>query len=283
MWDNSTLFAQFQLLCYNVKTVVERKGERRVGILNPFNPVRQEMDLFAARVLEFCQSTGVGKTTLQEIKEQLADLKQLALLATLEKKRDLAPVLLNKKENLLQKYEAENMVVAQAQIAQKINERNPQFSDNEKWVNLKCCFWHYYAQNQREITNLRELEEAARKLQADLVAEAAQRDWQALLKERQDLREMVNLALPEDYLATAEMVTHRAGLYKQEGRSILLWSYHQQVKNCGGEVVQAIRVIEQGMQEKKQGALGNLCQRAQTIRELPTEKGQIREQNRERV
>ncbi|MDD4146052.1 MAG: hypothetical protein PHS83_02975 [Clostridia bacterium] len=185
----------------------------------------------------------------KDIQEKLSDLKQLIVYDSLDKSMRLTLIGAQKRDELLEKHKAKNAPEAIAGIAGEINERyNMLNTDEAKYVDLKVLILEYSAKNYQELVELKKLENKAEHLQADYVVQKVKDAYEKLVAEENELCEMVKNSKPENYKASGHedlfvedynllvrVIKNKTSLYREQGRTDLLWAYHQHVKDCGGD------------------------------------------------
>ena len=120
----------------------------------------------------------------KDIQEKFSDLKQLLVYDSLERSKRLTPLGAQKRDQLLEKYGAQNTPEVIAGITDEINERyNQRDTEKAKWVDLKVQFLKYSAKNYQELTGLKELENVSNRLRADYVAQRTNKVYQELVDE----------------------------------------------------------------------------------------------------
>ncbi|MDD4109082.1 MAG: hypothetical protein PHH93_10225 [Prolixibacteraceae bacterium] len=249
--------------------------------VNILNQTLKEQDFFIKKVNKMIKPYNLNRQTKREINEKLQDLRQLLSIEVLEKEMKLGHTSLKERAELLQKYDAQNGPEAMASIAREINDQyNRRDTDEAKWVDLKVQFWEYSAKNYQELKQLQKLGSEANRLQADYLVEKAEYVYQELVTEERNLYEMVVNSKPEnykrsqleacfaeDYNLTARIIKYKTSLYQEQGRTDLLWAYHQQIKDCRGDPEKAILLTAQYCGKEEKGTLEHLTQSAQVLRE----------------
>ncbi len=220
----------------------------------------------------------------KDIQEKFSDLKQLLVYDSLERSKRLTPLGAQKRDQLLEKYGAQNTPEVIAGITDEINERyNQRDTEKAKWVDLKVQFLKYSAKNYQELTGLKELENVSNRLRADYVAQRTNKVYQELVDEENEFWAMVKKIKSEkhnadkspaffadSYNVVTILIKQKMNLYKKQGRTGLLRTYNQHVRDCGGDPVR----IEEGIQTadkywrgREQKTLGSWTQSAQALRQ----------------
>jgi hypothetical protein len=210
-------------------------------LLNEIDIVRKGVNL----VLKMAKPNAEQKA---EVKDQLRDLRSLAMLGFSQQSYDLSPAQTYKLQGYLKMYQAQTGPEAMRNILRGINE---QFNHGDtpvaKWLRLVEKLYDYKVKSQAEIVGLRDLEKQARGLQAERLAAAAEKARLSLEIEEEKLCILLKDADPvknkdfvaPDYDKTYELVSkvinEKITLYPQGGRTRLLYAFRRFVKDCGGD------------------------------------------------
>ncbi|MDD2432943.1 MAG: hypothetical protein PHX01_04495 [Clostridia bacterium] len=227
----------------------------------------------------------------KDIQEKFSDLKQLLVYDSLERSKRLTLLGAQKRDQLLEKHGAQNAPEVIAGIAGEINEHyNRRDTAKAKWVDLKVQFLKYSAENYQELAGLKELENMAKRLRADNVAQKVNKVYQELVDEENEFWVMVKKLKPEKhnvdkYNVMTILIEQKINLYKKQGRTDLLRTYNQHVRNCGGDPVrieEGIQTADKYWREREQKTLGSLTQSAQALRQEREEGKAVIKRTRER-
>lgn len=250
-------------------------------------PVRREQNFIQKKVQKMLKAHHLTGRQRAEVDEQLQHLKQLACIEALAPKMVLSPKDLEKREQLLNKYQVGNGPEAINYLVGTINGRyNRGDTDDARWLDLRGLLYEYEARNYREVIELEDLGREANRLQAPNLADRANVLCQELQKEEENLREMVWVTRPENFKGllvetdyanrcnfAAHAVQKKIDLYRIEGRTPLLLAYKGHIRDCGGDpqkIEQGILAAERYWSQEGRRFLQDLTQAArESRRETP--------------
>lgn len=219
--------------------------------LSDLGRVMEECDYFEKRVWQMAKSFKLDLWEKKLVEKELADLRELAKIKSLEKEGGLSLTFIQDKANLFQKYNAPSVSGVMAKITKKINECfNQRDTDEAKWVDLRVSLWAYQAKNYEELRQLSSLQNKARQAGANSLAQIMKEKAQELIAEENELVNMVVNMKPECYQTTGKgssfdqdynvlsgELQSKESLYRFEGRTNLLRAFNQYVRDCGDDAV----------------------------------------------
>ncbi|MGI6587234.1 MAG: hypothetical protein ACOX2N_00305 [Peptococcia bacterium] len=231
----------------------------------------------------------INKKIRKDVEKDLNALKKIAL-NEIKDKSGGGPLFPGRREKMFNKYGGKTAPEVVYKIAKVFNVRyNHAQSNDALWINLNVDFFEYRALNDEELTDLKRLEEKAKSLNAERVAQKAKEIQQELLEEEKYLDGIVQSTNPDnyrfklfgggekaganfgnDYYDAKLLLEDKLALYEEEGRPDLLQTYNLCLEELRGQpdrVEKAILFLEKQLDPKR--SLEEKAQSAQTLREEP--------------
>jgi hypothetical protein len=268
---------------------VEQEMEEKDKIYRAIDDLDRHMHIFERKFNKMVKDEKIDKKFRRKVEKDIENVKKMAINEIKDKKRG-APMFPGRREKMFNKYGGKTAAEAIFKTTVKLNMRyNHEQSNDAQWLNLNVDFFKFRFVNEKELIDLKGLEERAQSLKAERVMQKAKDLQEELLQEEKHLFGIVQSTNPDkykssffrrsketeadfadDYYNAKLLFEDKLALYGGRGRTDLLQNYNKHLEELKGQsdrVEKAILSVEKQLDPKK--TLEEKTQSAQTLREEP--------------
>lgn len=263
--------------------------EEEMEIVTSEMEVEKHLGAFEKKFNKMVKQAEQNKKIRKSVEKQLGAVKKMGINEIKDKKRG-EPMFPGRREKMFNKYGGKTAAEAIFKTTVKLNMRyNHEQSNDAQWLNLNVDFFKFRFVNEKELIDLKGLEERAQSLKAERVMQKAKDLQEELLQEEKHLFGIVQSTNPDkykssffrrsketeadfadDYYNAKLLFEDKLALYGGRGRTDLLQNYNKHLEELKGQpdrMEKAILSVEKQLEPKE--TLEEKSQSAQVLREEP--------------